>query len=232
MSKYLYSTVYEEFTGLKPPEPTEIKQRRKRGYGHPYRMRLNMQEEAETKIQKKPERRNQFGQPINSSRSRNRDDQGHHSDIRQHSQHSPTQDAPQYEYQEHGHREQSSRNNSPYDSSHYKSYQKDDAAIGNRDFQANLPPQFNAGRAQRSFRQEQQQDQRQGQKPNSQGASRYGNGGMSRQFGARQDATLSQAREPASYKTEAVIPKVTYKKRRHVSLDADGHVTNTDSDIS
>ena len=63
MSKYLYATVYEEFTGLKPPEPTDNKQRRKRGYGHPYRMRLNMQEETEHK-QKKPERRNQFGQPI------------------------------------------------------------------------------------------------------------------------------------------------------------------------
>ncbi|MTI13439.1 hypothetical protein [Sansalvadorimonas verongulae] len=73
MSKYLYATVYEEFTGLKPPEPTDNKQRRKRGYGHPYRMRLNMQEETETK-QKKPERRNQFGQPINNSR-KNRDEQ-------------------------------------------------------------------------------------------------------------------------------------------------------------
>ena len=73
MSKYLYATVYEEFTGLKPPEPTDNKQRRKRGYGHPYRMRLNMQEETETR-QKKPERRNQFGQPINSAR-KNRDDQ-------------------------------------------------------------------------------------------------------------------------------------------------------------
>ena len=72
MSKYLYATVYEEFTGLKPPEPTDNKQRRKRGYGHPYRMRLNMQEEAEVK-QKKSERRNQFGQPINSSR-KNRDE--------------------------------------------------------------------------------------------------------------------------------------------------------------
>ena len=73
MSKYLYATVYEEFTGLKPPEPTDNKQRRKRGYGHPYRMRLNIQEETEIK-QKKPERRNQFGQPINSPR-KNRDEQ-------------------------------------------------------------------------------------------------------------------------------------------------------------
>ena len=67
MSKYIYQTVYEEFTGLKPPEPTDTKQRRKRGYGHPYRMRLNMQETAEERP-KKPERRNQFGQPINGSR--------------------------------------------------------------------------------------------------------------------------------------------------------------------
>lgn len=73
MSKYLYATVYEEFTGLKPPEPTDNKQRRKRSYGHPYRMRLNMQEETETKP-KKPERRNQFGQPINSPR-KSRDEQ-------------------------------------------------------------------------------------------------------------------------------------------------------------
>ncbi len=69
MSKYLYATVYEEFTGLKPPEPTDNKQRRKRGYGHPYRMRLNMQEDVEIK-QKKPERRNQFGQPIASRKNR------------------------------------------------------------------------------------------------------------------------------------------------------------------
>ncbi len=74
MSKYLYQTVYEEFTGLKPPEPTDSKQRRKRGYGHPYRMRLNMQD-SEEKNPKKPERRNQFGQPINSSRSKSRDSQ-------------------------------------------------------------------------------------------------------------------------------------------------------------
>ena len=44
MSKYIYSTVYEEFTGLKPPEPKSHKPRRRRGYGHPYRMRLNMQD--------------------------------------------------------------------------------------------------------------------------------------------------------------------------------------------
>ncbi len=43
MSKYMYTTVYEEFTGIKPPEPKEHKPKRKRGYGHPYRMRLNMQ---------------------------------------------------------------------------------------------------------------------------------------------------------------------------------------------
>ncbi|PJE78794.1 hypothetical protein CI610_02250 [invertebrate metagenome] len=44
MSKYVYTTVYEEFTGLKPPEPKETKPRRKRGYGHPYRMRLNIKD--------------------------------------------------------------------------------------------------------------------------------------------------------------------------------------------
>lgn len=44
MSKYIYATVYEQFTGLKPPEPKSHKPRRRRGYGHPYRMRLNMQE--------------------------------------------------------------------------------------------------------------------------------------------------------------------------------------------
>ena len=44
MSKYIYTTIYEQFTGLKPPEPKDQKPRRRRGYGHPYRMRLNMQE--------------------------------------------------------------------------------------------------------------------------------------------------------------------------------------------
>ena len=44
MSKYIYATVYEQFTGLKPPEPKSHKPRRRRGYGHPYRMRLNMQD--------------------------------------------------------------------------------------------------------------------------------------------------------------------------------------------
>ncbi|UYM16987.1 hypothetical protein [Endozoicomonas euniceicola] len=48
MSKYIYATVYEQFTGLKPPEPKSHKPRRRRGYGHPYRMRLNMQEEQDT----------------------------------------------------------------------------------------------------------------------------------------------------------------------------------------
>lgn len=46
MSKYMYTTVYEAFTGIKPPEPRKHKPRRKRGYGHPYRMRLNMQDSA------------------------------------------------------------------------------------------------------------------------------------------------------------------------------------------
>ncbi|MDP0590200.1 MAG: hypothetical protein QS748_13830 [Candidatus Endonucleobacter bathymodioli] len=44
MSKYEYTTVYEEFTGLKPPEPKTIKPKRRRGHGHPYRMRVNMQD--------------------------------------------------------------------------------------------------------------------------------------------------------------------------------------------
>ncbi|WP_067520147.1 hypothetical protein [Endozoicomonas ascidiicola] len=44
MSKYIYTTIYEQFTGLKPPEPKDQKPRRRRGYGHPYRMRLNMQD--------------------------------------------------------------------------------------------------------------------------------------------------------------------------------------------
>lgn len=46
MSKYVYTTVYEAFTGIKPPEPRKHKPRRKRGCGHPYRMRLNMQGSA------------------------------------------------------------------------------------------------------------------------------------------------------------------------------------------
>lgn len=45
MSKYIYTTIYEQFTGLKPPEPKNQKPRRRRGYGHPYRMRLNMQDD-------------------------------------------------------------------------------------------------------------------------------------------------------------------------------------------
>ena len=47
MSKYIYTTIYEQFTGLKPPEPKNHKPRRRRGYGHPYRMRLNMQEDVQ-----------------------------------------------------------------------------------------------------------------------------------------------------------------------------------------
>ncbi len=46
-SKYIYKTVYEEFTGLKPPESKNAKPKRRRGYGHPYRMRLNMQDETQ-----------------------------------------------------------------------------------------------------------------------------------------------------------------------------------------
>lgn len=51
MSKYSYTTVYEEFTGLKPPEPKTSKPRRRRGYGHPYRMRLNMQDENQPPLE-------------------------------------------------------------------------------------------------------------------------------------------------------------------------------------
>ena len=47
MSKYIYTTIYEQFTGLKPPEPKNHKPRRRRGYGHPYRMRLNMHEDVQ-----------------------------------------------------------------------------------------------------------------------------------------------------------------------------------------
>ncbi len=46
MSKYIYTTIYEQFTGLKPPEPKSSKPRRRRGFGHPYRMRLNMHEDG------------------------------------------------------------------------------------------------------------------------------------------------------------------------------------------
>ena len=48
MSKYIYTTIYEQFTGLKPPEPKNQKPRRRRGYGHPYRMRLNMQDDDQS----------------------------------------------------------------------------------------------------------------------------------------------------------------------------------------
>ena len=51
MSKYIYATVYEQFTGLKPPEPKSHKPRRRRGYGHPYRMRLNMQEDEQDTLE-------------------------------------------------------------------------------------------------------------------------------------------------------------------------------------
>ena len=51
MSKYIYTTIYEQFTGLKPPEPKNQKPRRRRGYGHPYRMRLNMQEDDQSQTE-------------------------------------------------------------------------------------------------------------------------------------------------------------------------------------
>jgi len=41
MSKYVYTTVYESFTGSKPPYLKEHRPKRKSGCGHPYRMRLN-----------------------------------------------------------------------------------------------------------------------------------------------------------------------------------------------
>ncbi len=62
MSKYLYQTVYEQFTGEKPPEP-EAKEERtsRRGHGHPYRMRHNMRmqqqetaQNSDTKITRHP----------------------------------------------------------------------------------------------------------------------------------------------------------------------------------
>lgn len=40
MSKYIYKTIYEEFTGMKPPEPKQNKQKSKnyrRLSGHPYK---------------------------------------------------------------------------------------------------------------------------------------------------------------------------------------------------
>ena len=40
MSKYIYKTIYEEFTGMKPPEPKQNKQKNKnykRLSGHPYK---------------------------------------------------------------------------------------------------------------------------------------------------------------------------------------------------
>lgn len=61
MSKYIYATVYEQFTGLKPPEPKSHKPRRRRGYGHPYRMRLNMQENEQD-----TEERNEEENGVNS----------------------------------------------------------------------------------------------------------------------------------------------------------------------
>ncbi|WP_426417650.1 hypothetical protein [Aestuariirhabdus sp. LZHN29] len=43
MSKYLYTTVFEQFTGEKPPEPQTNNERKpRRTHGHPYRMRHNM----------------------------------------------------------------------------------------------------------------------------------------------------------------------------------------------
>lgn len=44
MAKYLYTTVYEQFTGQKPPEPeAKPEHRQRKTHGHPYRMRHNLQ---------------------------------------------------------------------------------------------------------------------------------------------------------------------------------------------
>ncbi len=59
MSKYLYTTVYEQFTGMKPPEPNseEKKTQRRRGLGHPYRMRLQQDKPQETERPQRDEKR-------------------------------------------------------------------------------------------------------------------------------------------------------------------------------
>ncbi|RWW98274.1 hypothetical protein [Aestuariirhabdus litorea] len=58
MSKYLYTTVYEQFTGEKPPEPKADPERKaRRTHGHPYRMRHNMRlQEQEAKASHKASR--------------------------------------------------------------------------------------------------------------------------------------------------------------------------------
>ncbi|OQX36643.1 MAG: hypothetical protein B0D91_08615 [Oceanospirillales bacterium LUC14_002_19_P2] len=67
MSKYMYTTVYEEFTGIKPPEPKEHKPKRKRSYGHPYRMRLNMQNNTASGNEKPQRHFNNESMPLESS---------------------------------------------------------------------------------------------------------------------------------------------------------------------
>ena len=52
MSKYLYRTVYEKFTGNKPPEPADKKNQRKRGCGHPYRIRFGAKKNKPTTVDK------------------------------------------------------------------------------------------------------------------------------------------------------------------------------------
>ena len=48
MAKYLYTTVYEQFTGQKPPEPEpKPEHRQRKTHGHPYRMRHNLQTQRE-----------------------------------------------------------------------------------------------------------------------------------------------------------------------------------------
>ncbi|MCL6416544.1 hypothetical protein MIB92_12865 [Aestuariirhabdus sp. Z084] len=52
MSKYLYTTVYEQFTGEKPPQPKADNERKaRRTHGHPYRMRHNMRMQEQEQAQ-------------------------------------------------------------------------------------------------------------------------------------------------------------------------------------
>lgn len=88
MSKYLYTTVYEKFTGMKPPEPQkEEKSERRRGMGHPYRMRLQQQEtkkkpstqKTETNRCRNPYRLRQFHQQNSGDNYRQQPEQNGHS---------------------------------------------------------------------------------------------------------------------------------------------------------
>ncbi len=77
MSKYIYATIYEQFTGLKPPEPQSNKPRRKRGYGHPYRMRLNIQDEDQQEQEPKIEQGLEFEAELESTLGDDLDSQAH-----------------------------------------------------------------------------------------------------------------------------------------------------------